>query len=350
MLPTAVPEPLGPDLKTLVLAGADSRSSRPPAVSRGRRERPLEAKAFQLLQGQLVIEYVLDLLRECGLRRIWVLAPGSDLERIPRRHEFTAIAQEPGAGLFTNLIAGAAAMNPAAGEPVLVMFGDHPVKAPRAFQAFLASCAAQLEDADFFHGFALQGSYREYEKWFARTSVHMREMCGRASGFNLAVPSRLHGLGVLNELYGVRKLEQHAAMFGLLRHLVRWTGSSAPRAVLDAITVYLAKEFEKLGRGHGRRATAARSIERWLAARVPGERLRRHAARVLGAERGVRLIPLPHGGIALDVDFAEELAALQENWTAIQEISLRQDLAIHLPRSHSHPPMPRGSGGMAVER
>lgn len=331
MLASVVPGRFGPDLKTLVLAGGDSRSSAPLVASDARRELPLEGKAFRPLRGQLVIEYVLDLLQESGLRRIWVLAPEAALRRIPPRHRFTAIAQPPGAQFFTNLLAGATVMNPAPDEPVLVMFGDHPVTAPRAFAAFLAACATHLDEADFFHGFALRASYQEYGRWFRRTSLHMREMSGRATGFSLAVPSRLHGVGVLNELYGVRKLEQHGSMIRLLWHLLRLTGGSAPRAVLDALLVYMAKEFEKRGRGSGHGATLARRIERWLAGRVPGDRLRRHAARVLGAERGVCLVPIAHGGIALDVDFVEELRALDENWDAIQGISLRQDQAIHLP-------------------
>ena len=331
MSASAVPERFGADLKTLVLGAGDSRSSAPLAASDSRRELPLEGKAFRTLRGRLVIEYVLDLLQECGLRRIWVLATDVELRRISPRYRFTAIAQPPGAQFFTNLLAGAAVMSPAPDEPILVMFGDHPVTAPRAFTAFLATCAAQLEAADFFHGFALRAAYQEYGQWFRRTSLHMREMSGRATGFSLAVPSRLHGVDALNELYGVRKLEQHRSMIRLIRHLVRLTGGSAPRAVLDALLVYMAKEFEKRGQGQGRGATLARRIERWLAARVPGDRLRRHAARVLGAERGVCLVPIAHGGIALDVDFAEELRTLEENWEAIRSVSFRQDQAIRLP-------------------
>jgi hypothetical protein len=321
-----LPSRFGPDLKTLVLAGSDPPASGAPA--RSERESPLPDKAFRLLRGRLVVEYVLELLQECGLRRIWVVAPDRQLARIPARHLITGIPQQPGARFFANLLAGSRVMQPQPDEPVLVVFGDHPVQAPNAFYAFLAACAEQLDHADFFHGLATQSAYREYGQWFHRTSVHMRGLYGRASGFNLAVPSRLHGLDAFNQLYGVRKLERRSSFVKLLWHLARATGTDAPHALLDALAVYAAKEAEKAARGGGRTAGTARRAEKWLADRVPGERLLRYAARVLGAERGVRLIPLAHGGIAIDVDFAEELSALEAHWNEILETSRRQDAAL----------------------
>ena len=136
----------------------------------------------------------------------------------------------------------------------------------------------------------------------------MREMSGRASGLTLAIPSRLHGVSKLQALYQVRKLERPGAFLHLLVHLMRWLGSDAPRSVLDSLLMYLAKEAEKAGRAAWPGAPAARAIESLLSAPLSVARMHRYAARVLGAERGVRFIPVPHGGIAIDVDFSEELS------------------------------------------
>jgi CTP:molybdopterin cytidylyltransferase MocA len=321
-----LPPPFGPDLKVLVLAGSDTA---PRAEARqDAREVPLRDKAFLPLRGRLVIEYVLDLLVECGLTRIWVLAGDEQLARIPGRHRFTGVPQQPGARFFANLLAGSAALQPGPGEPVLVLFGDHPVETPAALRFFLEQCAELVDRADFLHALAVRSSYHEYAAWFSRTSVHTREIAGRASGISLAVPSRLHRIRTLDQLYDVRKLEHPSSMLVLLGHLARWLGASAPWALVDAMTLYVAKEMEKAGRGTGRLAAAAHRLERWLTARVPLRRLEGYAARVLAAERGVRLIPVPHGGLAIDVDFAEELVALEEHWDAIRSVSDRQDAAL----------------------
>jgi hypothetical protein len=214
------------------------------------------------------------------------------------------------------------------GEPVLVVFGDHPLQTPNGVRVFLARCSELLEEADFFHALALQAPYRQYAPWFTRTSVHMREMIGRASGFSLAIPSRLHGLRALEELYGVRKQEHLESFVRLLLHMVNRLGADAPRGLLDSSLMYLAKEMEKLGGGPGTTAAVARQLETWIAARVPLQRVERYAARVLGAERGVRIIPVPHGGMAIDVDFAEELEVLESHWEEIREITVQQDLAL----------------------
>jgi len=318
--------PFGPDLKVLVLAGSDQGSGRQPATATP--ELPLSGKAFLRLHGRLVIEYVLEVLRECGLTRIWVLAPEDHLAQIPSHHPFVPVPQQPGARFFANLSAGAAALAPQDGEAVLVAFGDHPVTSPRALQLFLHRCAELREEADFFHALALQQPYREYAPWFSRTSVHMREMSGRASGFILATRSRVHRLRSLDRLYDVRKLERRDSMFGLILQVARWLGPTAPRCLVDSTFMYLAKEMEKVGRGSSRGAPLARRLETWLAARVSLRRLERYAVRVLGAERGVRLIPIAHGGIAIDVDFAEEFEALEKHWDMVQQISARQDASL----------------------
>ena len=65
----ALPPPFNPQLKVLVLAGAntvpvgDLDEASHEAVG----EIPLEAKSFLHLRGRLVIEYVLDWLHEAGL-------------------------------------------------------------------------------------------------------------------------------------------------------------------------------------------------------------------------------------------------------------------------------------------
>jgi CTP:molybdopterin cytidylyltransferase MocA len=313
-------------LKVLVLAGSDT--SEPPERRRAGPEVPLADKAFLSLGGRLVVEHALDLVAALGLTRVWVLAPEPLLGRIPPRHRFTAIPQPPGARFLDNLRSGAAAMAPARDEPLLIVFGDHPLVGTHALRTFLAKCGDALESADFFHALALEAPYREFGAWFNRTCVHLREMSGRASAFSLIVPSRVHRLATLGELYDVRKLERVTSLVGLIWRLLRWMGASAPRAVLDALLVYAAKEFEKAGRGAGRRAGWARRMQARLTASVPIGRLEGYAARVLGAERGVRIVPVAHGGIAIDVDFAEELAALEANWEVLEGISRRQDAAL----------------------
>ena len=319
-----LPPPFGPDLKVLVLAGSDPASPR----RRSDPGSPLSDKAFLRLRGRLVIEYVLDLLRERGFERVWVLASARHLALIPREYVFTPIPQPPDANFFANLSAATHALAPAEGEPILVVFGDHPLQTPNALHVFLARCGEQLEHADLFHALALTAQYREFSAWFGRTSVHMREMSGRATGFSLVTPSRLRGLNVLGHLYEVRKLERFDSLWGLLLKLPRLLGWNAPRGLVDAVLVFLAKEMEKAGRGSSGAARAARSLEAWFSARVPVRRLERYAARVLGAERGVRVIPIAHGGIAIDVDFADELATLEKHWDDVRALSARQDAAL----------------------
>lgn len=322
-----LPSPFGPDLKVLVLAGTDSKTSTEPD---GQLERkvPLTDKAFQPLHRRLVVEYMLDALLACGLTRVWLLAPEHLLARIPPRYQFTPVAQVPGASFWANLLAGAAVMKPGGGEPVLVAFGDHPMTTPVALRVFLAGCASRLGEADFFHALALQRSYREYAAWFTGTSVHAREMTGRATGLSLAVPSRLHGLPAMDRLYGVRKLERFDSRISLMLHLTRWLGKGAPRGLLDTAVLSAATEMEKVARGSRVHAGLARRLEVWLSARVPIARLERYAKRVLAAERGVRLVPMAHGALAIDVDFASDLRALEAHWDEIAALAERQDREI----------------------
>lgn len=318
------PLPFGPDLKVLVLAGSDPRTP----VGRAHRrlrgaEVPLHHKAFLQLRGRLVVEYVLDWLRDAGLQRIWVLGPREHLARIPSHHAFVPILQRPGARMFANLSAARAALEPEPDEPVLVVFGDHPLTTPAALRSFLAHCRESIDSADFFHAVSLQTSYRAFARWFRRTSVHLREMSGRASGLNLAVPSRLHRLPALDEMYQVRKLEQADSLLGLVWRTVRWLGPSSPAFARDGLMLFLAKEAER--RAPEDRGGWPARLERWLANRVPAARLENYVARIMGAERGVRLVPIPHGGLAIDVDFADELTVMERDWTALTELCERQD-------------------------
>ena len=336
-----LPPPFDSDLKVLIPAGGDA----PPTAGDGRQRRgPLSGKAFLKLRDRLVIEYVLEFLRECGLGRVAVVAHERNLQRIPSRHAFLPVPQPAGAGLFDNLLAGYAALSAAPDEPVLIVFGDHPLNSRAALQLFLTRCAALLDEADFFHALALSQSYREYAPWFRRTSVHMREMRGRASGLTLAIPSRLHGVSKLQALYEVRKLERPGAFLHLLVHLVRWLGSDAPRSVFDSLLMYLAMEAEKAGRAAWPGAPGARAIESLLSAALPVARMQRYAARVLGAERGVRFIPVAHGGMAIDVDFAEELDMLERYWDRLREIAAREDAALR-----AAPPLFRGGAASTAE-
>lgn len=330
-----LPSPFDAGLKVLVLAGSDPVTRRKARrrerrIERGEREVPLQDKAFSTLRGRLVIEHVLDWLAEAGLREIWVLAPPVQLARIPERYAIRPIPQHAGARIFANLSLACSALAPAPGEPVLVVFGDHPLNTSRALADFLRRCGALLGSADFFHALALRSSYTAFDRWFRRTSMHLREMSGRASGLNLAVPSRLHRLAVIDEMYEVRKLERMDSLVGLLWRLVRWLGTRSAPALADALVVFLAKECEKRGRG-GRAAPAFGLFERLLARTVPAARLERYAARVLQAERGVRLIPVAHGGLAIDVDFAEELATLERSWDELAALCRLQDAALEHP-------------------
>lgn len=319
--------PFGPDLKVLVLAGSDPPT--PVARVRGRlggREVPLRNKAFLRLRGRLVVEHVLDWLREAGLERIWVLGPPNLLARIPDRHRFEPLHQPKGARIFASLSAAHTALQPEPDEPVLVVFGDHPLTTPTAARTFLRHCRDRLDEADFFHAVSLQSSYRDFGRWFRRTSVHLRETSGRASGLSLAIPSRLHRLRALDQMYEVRKLEQVDSLLGLVWRTTRWLGPRALPFVRDGLLLFLAKEAEKRARGNqGHRFGR---IERWLAERVPKAALEGYVSRILGAERGVRLVPVAHGGLAIDVDFAGELAVMEAEWERLRAACDRQDHAL----------------------
>jgi CTP:molybdopterin cytidylyltransferase MocA len=318
-----LPPPFGPDLKVLVLAGTDRVPRKRRVPEGGGREVPLQDKAFLPLQGQLVIEYVLDWLAQAGLERIWVLGAAEQLAKIPPRHRFEAIRQPALSSIFVNLSLAHARIDPGPDEPILVVFGDHPLNSQMALRVFLEQCAEALPRLDFAHAFVLREAYAEYLPHFRRTSVHLREMCGRASGINLAVPSRLHRLRVLDELYGVRKLERLGSFFGLLGAMVRWLGRRSPRALTDAVLLYLAKEAEK--RARTAPAGVAARIENMLQRLVPTKRVETYVARVLKAERDVRVFPVAHGGIGIDVDFAHELQTIEEHWDDFQQITRRQD-------------------------
>ena len=139
------------------------------------------------------------------------------------------------------------------------------------------------------------------------------------------MPSRLHGVGRFQALYGVRKLE-HPLSFGrLLLHLSRWLGADVAGTVRDSLLDVPGErdgEGGAAGMGCGKGLPAARGDDFQSTSR------RAHAAlrtRVFKAERGVRFIPIPHGALAIDVDFAEELETIERHWDAIQEIAARQE-------------------------
>ena len=46
----------------------------------------------------------------------------------------------------------------------------------------------------------------------------------------LAIPSRLHGIGKLQSLYAIRKLERPGAFLHMLWYLTQWLGRDAPRS------------------------------------------------------------------------------------------------------------------------
>lgn len=328
-----LPAPFTQDLKILVMAGSNTvserrRRRRVEQLRRDEPEVPLENKAFLPLRDRLVIEYLLDTLEACGLLRTWILAPEHSLRLIPPRYAFRPLVQHPGATLVANLSAAYTEIDPQPDEPVLVLFGDHPLTTPAALRSFLASCGPQVDQADFFHGVALQQAYNEYMPFFRRTCLHLREMSGRASGLNLAVPSRLHRLRVLDEIYGVRKQEQLGALLGLLRLVVAWLGTRAPVALVDTVILSVAKEMEKVGRRGGIRGRLGRTLRYALSSLVTQRRIEGHGARVLRAEKGTRLVPVAHGGAGIDVDFLEELRVLEDNWDRLQDIQQAQDAGL----------------------
>lgn len=322
-----LPSPFAPDLKVLVLAGSN-RSETDPATVTGETdglEVPLEGKAFLTLRGRLVIEHVLDWLLGVGLQRFWVLAPEEHLRRIPAHYEFTPLPQVPGATPAQNVRAALRAVEVDDDEPALTVFGDHPLTTPRAVWDFLSRCSPDLDRADLFHGLALQPAYAAYSPHFARTSVWFRNAPGRATGLNLVFPRRLHRMSAFDHIYSVRKLEQVGRFLSMLAREVYLLGSRAPWALLDSLVLYLAKESEKASRRAGLLGRLGRRGLSVFGRRVSLERAQAYASALLGAERGVRIVPLPHGGAAIDVDFVEELAILEEEWSELRDIARRQD-------------------------
>jgi hypothetical protein len=316
-------------LKVLVLAGANIvPAGNLDQVSHHTAEGiPLEAKSFVHIRGRLVIEYVLDWLYEAGLRRIWVLAPEQCLAAIPAHYEFEPIPQRPGASLANNLNHGREVIPLESGEPVLVVFGDHPLTTATALLDFLRFCAPRLEQADLFHGLALRDAYLEYAPYFDRTSVLMRECPGRVTGLNLFIPDRIHGIPAADHVYSVRKLERLGRFLSLLARTLYLLGRNAPAAMFDSARLYVAKEFEKMARHPGWRGAIGAGGMGWLQRQVSVTRVEKHAGKLFGTERGVRIVPLAHGGTAIDVDFAEELDLIEQNWDALRAIARRQDEA-----------------------
>jgi hypothetical protein len=310
-------------------------------------ETPLEAKAFLHLRGRLVIEYVLDWLQETGLRQLWVLAPERCLAEIPGRYDVQTIPQRPGASLANNLRHAKEVIPLSPNEPALVVFGDHPLTTATALEDFLRFCAPRLDEADIFHGLALRDAYLEYSPHFQRTSVLMREAPGRATGLNLLVPDRIHGIPAADHVYSVRKLERFGRFISLLGRTLYLLGRSAPAAMFDAARLYAAKEFEKMSRKPGRRGALGRRAMQRMQRMVSTKSVEGYATKLFGADRGVRIVPLAHGGTAIDVDFADELAVLEDNWEELQAISRRQDAASRRQRGEvdGEPPTPPRSAG-----
>ena len=328
----SIPRPFDRRTKVLVLAGANAVSERGRRIEaerivRGAPEVPLEDKAFLTLRGRLVIEYVLDCLGEFGFERRWVLGKRECLDRIPPQHDFTPLAQLPGSTIGANLAAAHGAILPEPDEPILVVFGDHPLMTPTALSEFLAACARGLHEADFFHGVAVKTAYEAFSKHFHRTSLHTREIAGRVTGLNVVIPSRLHRFRVFDRVYAVRKLEQFRRFVTLLGHLIDRLRWRCPHALLDSACMYLAKEFEKMACRRGWLGSISTFFEQRLQHSVRLARIETYAARLLGAERGVSLVSVNHGGAAIDVDFYEELAILEQNWDQLLEITSTQDAA-----------------------
>ena len=331
----ALPPPFNEDLKVLVLAGAN----RVPAGDLDEvshhidGETPLEAKSFLHLRGRLVIEYVLDWLQEAGLRRIWVLAPEQCLAAIPTRYDFEPLPQRPGATLGSNLRHGKEEVPLQQDEPALVVFGDHPLTTPTAVLDFLRFCGPRLHETDYFHGLALRESYLEYSAYFQRTSVLMCEAAGRATGLNLMIPDRVDGIPAADHVYSVRKLERFGRFLSLLGRALYLLGGSSPAAMFDAARLYAAKECEKMSRRPGRRGAIGKRGMNWLQRQVKLARVEKYATKLFGAQRGVRVVPLAHGGTAIDVDFVEELDILETHWDELAAIARRQDEASRAARS-----------------
>jgi hypothetical protein len=155
----------------------------------------------------------------------------------------------------------------------------------------------------------------------------MREAAGRATGLNLLVPDRVDGIPAADHAYSVRKLERFGRFISLLGRALYLLGGSAPGAIMDCTLLYIAKDFEKMSRYPGRRGAFGRRAMGWLRRRVRLTRIEKYATKLFGAERGVRVVPLAHGGTAIDVDFAEELDIMEEHWDELTAIARRQDEA-----------------------
>ncbi len=325
----ALPSPFSEDLKVFVLAGANRvpDGDLDDVSHHLAGETPLEAKAFLHLRGRLVIEYVLDWILAAGLRRIWVLAPEQCLAAIPATYEFEPLPQRPGASLGDNLRHGREQVPLERDEPVLVVFGDHPLTTSTALEDFVRFCGPRLHEADLFHGIALRESYLEYSEHFQRTSVLMRGMAGRVTGLNLMIPDRIDGFPAADHVYSVRKLERFGRFASLLGRTLYLLGSSAPGAMLAAASLYAAKEFEKMSRHPDLRGAIGRRGMHLLERQVKVARIEKYAAKLFGTQRGVRLVPLAHGGTAIDVDYVDELDILEKHWDELRAIAQRQDEA-----------------------
>jgi hypothetical protein len=70
-----------------------------------------------------------------------------------------------------------------------------------------------------------------------------------------------------------------------------------------------------------------------LSRQVKLSQVEKYATKLFGAQNGVRIVPLAHGGTAIDVDFAEELDVLEKHWDDLKMIARRQDQASRAGRS-----------------
>ena len=161
----------------------------------------------------------------------------------------------------------------------------------------------------------------------------MREAAGRATGLNLMIPDRIAGIPAADHVYSVRKLERFGRFISLLGRTLYLLGNSAPGAMLDAARLYAAKEFEKLSRHPGSRGAIGKHGMHRLRRQVKLSQVEKYATKLFGARNGVRLVPLAHGGTAIDVDFAEELDVLEKHWDDLKMIAQRQDRASRADQS-----------------
>jgi hypothetical protein len=97
--------------------------------------------------------------------------------------------------------------------------------------------------------------------------------------------------------------------------------------MLDAARLYAAKEFEKLSRRPGSPGIIGKHGMDRLRRQVKLSRVEKYASKLFEAQNGVRIVPLAHGGTAIDVDFAEELNVLEKHWDDLKMIARRQDRA-----------------------